>query len=61
MQTGPEKREPPSRPKDRSFEAYKAWITEIAERLTTDKNKLKMTEAEWIQSWKEFWKQKPRN
>jgi hypothetical protein len=60
MQTRPGKRETPSLPKDRSLEAYKAWIIEIASRLTTDKNKLNFTDAEWMQNWKEFWKQKAR-
>jgi hypothetical protein len=60
METRPEKRDPPSRPRDRSLESYKVWIADIADRLTTDKSKLNMTEAEWIQSWKEYWKQKPR-
>ena len=35
-----------SRPKDKSVEANKAWIMEIAERLTTAKNKIELTEAE---------------
>ena len=61
MQTRPEKRATPSRPKDRSLEAYKAWITEIANRLTTDKTKLNLTEKDWVDSWKDFWKQQPHN
>jgi len=60
MQTRPEKRAMPSQPKDRSLEAYRAGIIEIASRRITDKNKLIFTEAEWIQNWKEFWKQEPR-
>ena len=60
MQTWPEKRATPSQPKDRSLDAYKAWIIEIASRLITDENKLKFTDAEWIQNWQEFWKEKPR-
>jgi hypothetical protein len=47
----------PSRPKDQSLEAYKAWITEIADRLTTPKTAIKLTEAEWIENWEEFWEQ----
>ena len=47
-----------SRPKDKSVEAYKAWIMEIAERLTTEKNKIQLTEAEWRLHWKEYWKEK---
>ena len=47
-----------SRPKDKSVEAYKAWIMEIAERLTTEKNKIQLTEAEWLLHWREYWKEK---
>ena len=47
-----------SRPKDKSVEAYKAWIMEIAERLTTEKNKIRLTEAEWRLHWKDYWKEK---
>jgi hypothetical protein len=47
-----------SRPKDKSVEAYKAWIMEIAERLTTEKNKIQLTEAEWLLNWREYWKEK---
>jgi sulfur relay (sulfurtransferase) DsrC/TusE family protein len=46
-----------SRPKDKSLEAYKAWISEIAARLTTQKS-IKLTEEEWRKSWKDFWQQK---
>lgn len=46
-----------SRPKDKSLEAYKAWMSEIAARLTTQKS-IKLTEAEWRKSWKDFWQQK---
>jgi hypothetical protein len=47
-----------SRPKDKSVEAYKAWIMEIARRLTTEPNGIKLTQAEWLASWKEFWNEK---
>jgi len=47
-----------SGPKDRSLDAYKDWITEIARRLTTTKEHIKFTEAEWTVHWKEFWKDK---
>ena len=47
-----------SRPKDKSVEAYKAWILEIARRLTTEPNAIKLTQAEWVASWKEFWTEK---
>ena len=48
-----------SRPKDGSLEAYKVWMTEIAERLTGDKTGIKWTEEEWIANWKKFWQAKP--
>jgi hypothetical protein len=44
-----------SYPKDRTLNAYKAWITKIAKRLTTANSELKFTEAEWLTYWKEFW------
>lgn len=47
-----------SRPKDRSLEAYKDWIHEIARRLTTRSTQIELTEAEWIVFWKDFWKEK---
>ena len=50
-----------SHPEDRSLKAYKAWMTEIAKRLTTGKKALKLTEAEWIENWKDFWKQTPKH
>jgi hypothetical protein len=46
-----------SRPTNRSIEAYKAWITEIAHRLTTEQTAIQFTEAEWIVHWKEYWKE----
>ena len=33
-----------SGPKDQTRDAYKAWIEDIARRLTTDKSKIKLTE-----------------
>jgi hypothetical protein len=47
-----------SRPKDKSVEAYKAWMMKIAERLTTEKYKIELTEAEWLLSCREYWKEK---
>ena len=47
-----------SRPKDRSVEAYKAWMMEIARRLTTEPKAIKLTQAEWVAHWKEFWTEK---
>jgi len=46
-----------SHTKDRSLEAYKAWIMEIARRLTTNKSKIELTEQEWIENWKAFLKE----
>jgi hypothetical protein len=47
-----------SRPRDQSVEAYKVWMMEIAERLTTGKNKIELTEAEWRLHCREYWKEK---
>ena len=46
-----------SRPKDKSLEAYKVWVKEIASRLTTNDSEIALTEQEWILSWKEYWKE----
>jgi putative sterol carrier protein len=43
-----------SLPKDKSLEAYKEWVTAIAKRLT--KTEFVLSESEWIESWKDFWK-----
>ena len=47
-----------SRPKDKSVEAYKAWMMEIARRLTTEPSAIKLSRAEWLANWKEFWTEK---
>jgi len=47
-----------SQPRDKSVESYKAWIMEIAERLTTEKNKFDLTDAEWRLHWKDYWNEK---
>jgi hypothetical protein len=47
------------RPKDESLEAYKAWMTEIAERLAGDETVIRWTEEEWIANWKKFWHANP--
>ncbi len=47
-----------SQPKDKSLDAYKAWVIEIAKRLM--KTELIMSEEEWIKSWKQYWSGKPR-
>ena len=46
-----------SRPRDKSIEAYKVWTMEIAQRLVTEPTAIQLTEAEWITSWKEYWKE----
>jgi hypothetical protein len=58
METTLSKRIPLSRPKDKSVEAYKAWMMEIADRLTTEPTAIKLTQAEWVANWKEFWTEK---
>jgi hypothetical protein len=59
MANKPYKKFTVSQPNDRSLEAYKAWITEIAERLTTNRTGISWTEEEWIANWKKFWQEKP--
>ena len=44
-----------SRPRDKSVEAYKLWILEIAGKLTTEQSKLQLTETEWAANWKDYW------
>jgi hypothetical protein len=50
-----------SGPKDQTLNAYKAWIRDIARRLTTEKSSIKLTEAEWAAYWKDFWREKYRS
>ena len=59
MENRPYKRVTVLRPKDKSLEAYKAWIREIAKKLTTGNAEVKWTEEEWIANWKKFWQEKP--
>jgi hypothetical protein len=59
MENKPYKKFTVSRPKDKSLGAYKAWMTELAARLTTEKTGIKWTEKEWIENWKKFWQKKP--
>jgi hypothetical protein len=47
-----------TRPKDRSLEAYKAWVKDLVKRFTTQKDELNLSEKEWIESWKEYWEEK---
>jgi hypothetical protein len=46
-------------PKDRSLEAYKAWIMDIAKKVTTASTEVRWTEEEWAANWKKYWKEKP--
>jgi hypothetical protein len=59
MENKPHKKFAVPRPKDKSLEAYKVWIMEIAKRLTTDRMGIKWTKEEWIANWKKFWQEKP--
>ena len=47
-----------SGPTDRSLEAYKTWFMEITKRLTKEGTEIKLTEEEWIASWKDYWEEK---
>lgn len=44
-----------SRPKDKSLEAFKAGINEIADRMLGKGKGGDIPEDEWVRSWKEFW------
>ncbi len=46
-------------PKDRSLEAYKAWMMDMANMLTTQPTEIRWTEEEWITNWKKYWGKKP--
>jgi hypothetical protein len=43
-----------SRPKDKSLQAYKDWITSVVNRINPDAEET-MTESQWEEHWKEFW------
>ena len=47
-------------PRGQTLSADKAWVEDIAKRLTTTESDLKLTEQEWITFWQEFWKEKNR-
>ena len=47
-----------SRPKDKSLEAFKAWILEMYEHLT-GKREDNTTEEQWIALWKAFGRIEP--
>jgi len=44
-----------SRPKNRSFEAYKSWIMSLTAALSGNPEKDDMTQEEWTELWKDFW------
>jgi hypothetical protein len=46
-----------TRPKDKSLEAYKAWMRELIERFTTPSTQIEFTEKEWRENWQEYWKE----
>jgi hypothetical protein len=46
-----------SGPKNSSLEAFKAWISELLSRFTSNKAEIAMTEQEWIRYWKEYWRE----
>ena len=58
MENKPDKKVVVSLPKDKSLEAYKEWVIDLAKRLT--KNEFVLSEQEWIENWKEFWRGEPR-
>lgn len=43
-----------SRPKDRSLQAFKAWVLEIADRMGV-KNGRDLTDDQWAARHKAFW------
>ena len=55
MESPSNKRKSFAGPKDRSLEAYKVWFMEVVKRLTKAGTEIKLTEEEWIASWKEYW------
>ena len=59
LENKPYKRITIARPKNRSLEAYKAWMMDLSEQFTTEKTDIQWTEEEWIVKWKRFWKEKP--
>jgi hypothetical protein len=44
-----------SRPKDKSLQAYKAWIQNMLKRINPDANDNSMSEEKWIENWQQFW------
>jgi hypothetical protein len=52
-----------ARPKDKSLEAYKTWMLEIASQLSTERTEIQWTEEQWTEKWKKYWeeREKPRD
>jgi hypothetical protein len=50
-----------SRPKDRTLEAYKAWMNEILDHMLPDGKPLVMPEEKWEEGWKKFWSKADAN
>ena len=46
-----------TRPKDKSLEAYKVWVRELIRRFTTSDSDIQLTEREWRENWKGYWKE----
>jgi hypothetical protein len=44
-----------SRPRDKSLQAYKAWILNTLKRINPDAKDDSMTEEKWIEHWQKFW------
>ena len=49
-----------SRPRDRSFEAYKEWMTEFSMRLLGPVDET-ITDEEWKEYHKQFWESKDKH
>ena len=45
-----------SQPKDRSLDAYKAWLRRVLSALGGEDD---MTEEQWEAEWREFWADQP--
>jgi hypothetical protein len=43
------------RPKDRSFQAYKEFLTGISDAVVPEKNQQELSEAKLLASWRRFW------
>jgi hypothetical protein len=52
-----------ARPKDKSLEAYKTWMLEIASQLSTERTEIQWPEEQWTEKWKKYWeeREKPRD